>query len=97
MTLKRRMCLTTSHFEHFYTHIHTHTSEYYFRRMTEIYERVPIGFLYADGVVNVNKVDDLPVMSCITILRFYYCTVGKLRHLRHLGYFISMQTPQGVF
>ena len=35
-------CPTASHFEHIYAHINTLTSEYYFRRMTEIYERVPI-------------------------------------------------------
>ena len=47
MRMQAEMCAvsTASHFEHIYAHIHTLTSEYYFRRMTEIYERVPIDLL----------------------------------------------------
>ena len=37
------LSVSETDFEHIYAHIHTLTFEYYFRRMTEIYERVPIG------------------------------------------------------
>ena len=36
-------CPTTSHFEHIYAPVHTLTSEYNLRRMTDMYERVSIG------------------------------------------------------
>ena len=42
MNAEFMQCPTASHFEHIYAHIHTLTSEYYFRRMTEIIERVQI-------------------------------------------------------